>query len=228
MKIHNEKMTVSLLALAVQGALFAMCAMPAHADDEEVAALEKPASFVEIGASNTSHSSAKFGEYTGLNKAGGDVVGNFSVRGGDAYGDSNGTRRYSITGSDLGTTSRSVGGSVSNQGQWNVGIGYDELRHNLTDTFQTPYQGTMGGNSFVLPAGFGLVSTAAVNSTHVGTDALSSTQRAALHLVDVATTRKNGSLSAGINLNAQWDIKLDFNHLEDQTAKATDSNQGCL
>lgn len=219
MKINNGKMRVSLLALAVQGALVAMCAMPAHADDEEVAALKNPTNTVEIGASNTSKSSAKFGEYTGLSKAGGDVVGNISVRGGDAYGDSNGTRRWAVTGTDLGTTSRALGASVSNQGQWNFSIGYDELRHNISDTYQTPYLGTMGGNNFVMPAGFGLVSTAAANPAHVGTDNLSAAQLALFNKVDVFTDRKSGSLSAGVNLNAQWDIKFDFNHLEQSGAK---------
>ena len=148
MRIQNGKMRVSLLALAVEGALLAMCAMPAHAEDDEVAALTNPTSFVEIGALNTSRSSAKFGEYSGLDKSGGTVIGNFGVRGGDACGDSNGTKRWSFTGSDLGTTSRALGATMSNQGQWNFGINYDELRHNISDTYQTPLQGSMGGNTF--------------------------------------------------------------------------------
>ena len=53
--------------------------------------------------------------------------------------------RWSVTGSDLGTTSRALGATVSNQGHWNFGIGYDELRHNITDTYQTPYLGSHGG-----------------------------------------------------------------------------------
>jgi MtrB/PioB family decaheme-associated outer membrane protein len=227
MKIYNGKMRVSMLALAVQGALIAMCTMPAHADDEEVAALKNPTNTVEIGAMNVSQSSAKFGEYTGLNKSGGDVVGNFSVRGGDAYGDSNGTKRYSITGSDLGLTSRALGATMSNQGQWNIGIGYDELQHNLGwDTYKTPYQGSMGGNNFTLPAslvpgGVPVVNTTAAGTTPVGTDraAALAAINAASNQVDVATTRKNGSVSAGLNLNAQWDVKFDFNHLDQSGAK---------
>ena len=227
MKIYNGKTRVSLQALAVQGALIAMCTMPAHADDEEVAALKNPTNTVEIGAMNVSQSSAKFGEYTGLNKSGGDVVGNFSVRGGDAYGDSNGTKRYSITGSDLGLTSRALGATMSNQGQWNIGIGYDELQHNLGwDTYKTPYQGSMGGNNFTLPAslvpgGVPVVNTTAAGTTPVGTDrtAALAAINAASNQVDVATTRKNGSVSAGLNLNTQWDVKFDFNHLDQSGAK---------
>ena len=225
MKNNDGKMRVSLLVLAVQGALLAMCALPAQADDEEVAALKNPTNTVEIGAANVSQSSAKFGEYNGLNKSGGDVIGNFSVRGGDAYGDSNGTKSWALTGSDLGTTSRALGGSVSNQGQWNFGIGYDELQHNVSGTYQTPYQGSMGGNNFVLPANLlsptGVPIVTTLGTAPVGTDASVALAaiNAALRPVDVATTRKNSSLSAGVTLNSQWDIKFDFNHLNQSGAK---------
>jgi MtrB/PioB family decaheme-associated outer membrane protein len=218
MKTNNGSMKISLLALAVQSALFAM---PAYADDQEVAALIKPTNFVELGIENTSASSAKFGEYNGLNKAGGKAVGNFSVVGGDGYADGNGTKRWSITGSDLGTTSRTLGATMSNQGQWNLGITYDELRHNLWDTYQTPYQGAMGGNAFTLPVGFGLISTAARNPATLptGTDNLSPTQQAALNTVDIYSARQNASVSAGVNLAAGWDVKFDFNRLTQSGAK---------
>jgi MtrB/PioB family decaheme-associated outer membrane protein len=217
MKNQNETMRVSLLALAVQGALVAMCSMPAYADDEELAALKMPANYIEIGASNTSRSSAKFGEYTGEDKSGADLVGNFSVRGGDAYGDANGTGRWAISGSNLGLTSRTLGATTGNQGQWNIGIGYDELRHNLTDSYQTPYQGSMGGNSFTLPAGFGVVVNGGPPIT--GTRVLNPTQLGAFRTVDVGTTRKNTSLTAGVNLAPQWNVTFDYNHLDQSGAK---------
>ncbi|ADE12721.1 MtrB/PioB family decaheme-associated outer membrane protein [Sideroxydans lithotrophicus] len=223
MKSNNERMRVSLLALAVQGALIAMCSMPAQADDEEVAALKNPTSTIEIGAENVSQSSAKFGEYTGLNKSGGKVIGNFSIRGGDAYGDGNGTRNWSLNGSNLGTTSRALGASVGNQGSWNFGIGYDELQHNLWDSYKTPYQGAMGGNNFTLPASLlpPTISTVAAGTTPVGTDRASAIAaiNAVTNQVDIYSTRKNGKVSAGVNLNAQWDIRFDFNHLEQSGAK---------
>lgn len=219
MKIENGRMRVSLLALAVQGALLAMCSVSAHADDEEVTALTNPTNTMEIGASNTSRTSAKFGEYTGLNKAGGDVVGNINARGGDAYGENTGTRRWSVVGTDLGLTSRAINATLSNQGQWDIGVGYDALRHNLSDTYQTPYAASMGGNSFVLPGTFGLVSTTAVGTTPVGTDGLSAAQLAAFHPVDISTNRTNASVTAGVNLDSQWSIKFDFNHLSQSGAK---------
>jgi MtrB/PioB family decaheme-associated outer membrane protein len=209
MKTRNGKMKVRALALAVEGVLVAMYAMPVHADDGQAAALTIPASSMEVGVLYTPQSSAKFGEYTGVNKSGGYLNGNFSLRGGDAYGDSNGTRRYEFTGSDLGLTSRSVGVTMGNQGQWSLGINYDQLTHYTSDNFQTPYVGNMGGDIFRLP-GFG----AAAN-----TRTLSAAQLGLFHNLDVNNNRDNISLTSTRILNRQWDIKLDFNHLDQSGAK---------
>ncbi len=232
MKIDNGNTRKSLLLLAVQGALIAMYALPAHADDEELAALKNPANFVEIGAENVSRSSAKFGEYTGENKSGGYLIGNFSVRGGDAYGESNGTKRWSFTGNDLGTTSRSVGGTVSNQGQWNIGIGYDELRHNISDTYRTYFQGSNGGNVFTVPASFGTFNgnSAVITTPYAaGTGAsrnLNATQLALFHNEDVHTTRKNASFAAGFNFSPELRLQFDFNRLKQSGAKLLASGAG--
>jgi len=212
MKTNNENMRVSLLTLAVQGALLAMFAMPVHAADEaddEVAALKRPVNSIEVGVTNVSQKSAKFGEYNGLNKAGATMIGNFSLKGGDAYnpfGDS-GTMRWGIYGTDLGTTSRALGGSVGSQGKWDLSIGYDELTHNITDTYQTPYLGAMGGNTFVLPVGF-----AALPNTNLITPAQ-------LQTVAISSTRKNTKVGAGVVLNDQWSFKVDYNQLVQSGAK---------
>lgn len=218
MKTNNEKMRVSLLALAVQGALLAMFAMPqvanaADAVEDEVATLKRPENYVEVGVGNVPQKSAKFGEYNGLNKSGASAIANFNIMGGDAYNpfDSAGTMRWDINGSDLGTTSRALSGSVSDQGKWNLSIGYDELRHNISDTYQTPYVGAMGGNSFVLPAGFG-----PVTNTITG---LTAPKLAAFNQIDISTTRKNGNVNAGLVLNDQWNVKFDYNRLNQSGAK---------
>src|SRR5512135_1771296 len=99
MRTRNENMRVSVLSLAVQGALAMMFAVPMAASaadtlENEVAAIRRPTNFVEIGAENVTRDSAKFGEYNGLNKSGGELIGNFSLRGGDAYEGGNGTKRW--------------------------------------------------------------------------------------------------------------------------------------
>ena len=213
MKTNNQSMRVSLLTLAVQGALFAMFAMPAQAEEDEVAALKRPVSSVEIGVRDVSQKSAKFGEYSGLNKSGTDVIGNFNIKGGDAYSPfgGDGTMRWGIYGSDLGSTSRALGGSVGNQGKWNLGFGYDELKHNISDTYQTPYVGAMGGNSFVLPAAF-----TPVANTLTG---LTPAHLAAFHNVDISSTRKNANVSGALVLDDAWSVKVDYNQLSQSGAK---------
>ena len=218
MKTRKENLAVTALALAVQGALVAMCAMPlaASAQDADTAALTQPTNYVEIGAENVSKDSAKFGQYNGLNKSDGYLIGNFGLKGGDGYGMGSGTTRWSITGTDLGTDSRELGATVGSQGQWNLGINYDELQHNLADTYQTPLQGSMGGNTFTLPANFGVINE---DRGAVGTQALTPAQLADFHQQDVYSKRKNTGFTAGYEFSPQWNVKFHYNRLDQSGAK---------
>lgn len=214
MRAKQQKLTISVLALAVQGALAAMAATPLAAmaeGEDDVATLVNPTNYVEAGVANVSHDSPKFGEYNGLNKNGGYGIVNFGVKGGDSYGQNTGTRRWSVTGSDLGTSSRAIGGSVGDQGSWNLGVNYDELRHYTTTNFQSPYQGSVGGNSFNLPAGFSTVA-----NTRTG---LTATQAAAIQTQDVHNDRKNTAINGSFNFNANLQFTFDYNHLDQSGAK---------
>jgi MtrB/PioB family decaheme-associated outer membrane protein len=218
MNTRNEKIRVSILALAVQAALITMFALPAGADDAanaEAESLKRPTNYVEIGAMNVVHDSAKFGEYNGLNDSGVYAIGNFDVRGGDAYDEGEGTMRYEAKGINLGTTSRTLGASAENQGKWKAGVGYDELRHYLSDSYQTPQQGSMGGNNFKFPANFGTINGNAAPSARV----LNATQLGAFDQKDVYTERKNSSFSAGYTFTPQLSLDFDFNHLDQDGAK---------
>jgi MtrB/PioB family decaheme-associated outer membrane protein len=226
MKTSKEHFASSKLTLAVQWALVAMLAMPLMAVAEDAAnaeaeaeALKRPTNFVEIGAMNVGQDSAKFGEYNGLDKSRLYGIANFDVRGGNAYDGGDGTTRWQIKGVDLGTTSRSVGGWVSNQGLWDLNISYDELRHNITDTFQTPFQGSMGGNNFALPLTFGIIDAAHRDAAGTGTQGMTADQLASFHTKDVHTDRKNTSFNAGYNFDLRWSVQFDYNHLEQSGAK---------
>jgi MtrB/PioB family decaheme-associated outer membrane protein len=209
MKAANGKMKASVLALAVQGALGALYAMPASAQDESAASLRAPASYAELGVLNVTRNSYKFGEYSGLRSSGVYLNGNFDLRGGDAYGEGNGTHRWEIHGSDLGLTSRSVGATVSNQGRWSFGVNFDQLTHYTSDSYQTPYSGTMGGNSFTLPS-FGTAANART---------LSAAQLSQFQTMRISNDRQNSSATGTIILDRQWSIKVDFNRLEQTGAK---------
>lgn len=219
MKVHNKNLKANALSVAVQSALVAMFAMPvlgfaAEPTDADVAFIRKPTNFIEVGAMHVSRDSAKFGEYNGLNDSGTEFVGNFSVRGGDAYQGGDGTMRWGVTGNDIGTTSRELGATIENQGKWNLNIGYDELRHNITDTYQTPLRGGMGDNVFTLPSNF-----APINGATPSARSLTPTQLGAFHSEDVSSTRKNTSFGAGFQFSPQVSLKFDYNHLDQSGAK---------
>ncbi|MGZ3157957.1 MAG: MtrB/PioB family decaheme-associated outer membrane protein [Burkholderiaceae bacterium] len=228
MKTHDGNCARRVLAVAIQGALAAMFAAPlgayAQTDaDDDAAALKHPVSTVEVGVMNVAPGSTeKFGEYNGLDKGNAYPIANFNVRGGNAYLDPNGTMRWGMSGTDLGTTSRELGADVADQGLWNLGLRYDELRHTISNTYQTPFQGSMGGNSFTLPSTFGVINTTAVtgsNSQLVGTRNLTAAQQAAFQTQDVGTTRKNSTFSAGYILSRQWNFQFEYNHLDQSGAK---------
>lgn len=230
MQTHNKYFALRKLTLLVQGALIAMIASPlvTLAADDEASSLTKPTSSIELGVQSMPRDSAKFGEYNGVDESGAYLIGNFNIRGGNAYkayegGD--GVNRWEAYGVDLGTTSREIGGSVSNQGQWSLGLKFDELRHNISDTYQTPLVGKMGGNSFTMPAAFGVINTAYVQDLalpaldQVGAQYLTPTQQGLFHTVEVHTTRENSSLNAGYTFNQQWSTNFDYNHLNQTGAK---------
>ena len=226
MKTNKDDFTIKMLTIVVQGALGSMLVLPlmVNADDAanaDAAALKHPNNFVEIGAMNVVHDSAKFGEYNGLEQSGAYGVGNFDMRGGSAYEDGDGTMRYEAKGTNLGTTSRSLGATISDQGKWSLGAGYDELSHNITDSYQTPYQGEMGGNSFRLPGAFGIINTSVPGSTTAtgGTRGLTTNQKSYFREEDVHTDRKNKSFSFGYNFDTQWNVQFDYNRLDQTGAK---------
>jgi MtrB/PioB family decaheme-associated outer membrane protein len=203
-----------MTAIAVQGALLALYALPVQAEDDLVTSLTRPDNYVEIGVTGVDQDSAKFGEYSGLKKSEATAIGNFSIRGGD-YGAPDGVTRWSVSGRNLGLTNREFGASYSRQGQWNIGIGYDELQHNTTDGYQTPYIGSMGGNEFTLPSGF-----TKIGNTTLTTDGnLTAANYEKFRTVEVNNTRKNTSLTAGYSFGPNWRLSFDYNNLEQSGAK---------
>ena len=200
---------VSAIALGV-ASMFGTGA--AFADDEELRALTQPKSEVQVEVINVDTSSAKFGEYNGLNKQGPYVNGGLNVRGGSAYKDneSGGTYRWSVTGENLGLTSRSAGAGVSDQGSWSLGINYDELQHNTSDTYQTPYNGNIGsGGAFTLPQNL-LGSITTNNNANVAND---------LKTVNISNTRQNSTINGTAVINANTNLTFEFNNLTQTGSK---------
>jgi MtrB/PioB family decaheme-associated outer membrane protein len=109
------------------------------------------------------------------------------------------------------------------------------LTHNISDTYQTPYTGTMGGNVFTLPASFGVINTAylpsvATNPSYkIGSQILSPAQLAAFQTVPVHSDRDTSKFSAGYTFNPQWSLKFDVSRIDQTGAKlyspATDAGK---
>jgi len=136
-----------------------------------VAELTQPSSEVEVGVGAVTGDSFKFGEYNGLQRQGAFGIGGFSLGGGGLY-DSSSVSRWSLLGSELGLDTRQVEGAFREQGRFEVDLGYDQLRHNISDTYQTPYLGT-GSEVLQLPSNWLKPVVPQVNATSVNDRALS-------------------------------------------------------
>lgn len=152
MNTQTNGATARASAAAVRGALIVLAL--AGYTDRAVAQSgtgSKPASTIEVGPSAATDGSYKAGEYNGLEKKGANALGNIDWRGGGAGFNSDSALRWRIKGTDLGLETRNVSAEITRQGRFRFTFGYDELRRNRSDTYQTPYLGT--GSSFLtLPA----------------------------------------------------------------------------
>lgn len=216
--MKSSLMTMRWSPVALAAAL-ALSSGMARADDDEVAALTQPSNVVELGLYSLPRGSTKFGEYSGLIDPGNKLTGQIHWRGGSGYADnqSGATRRWSLLGTDLGLTSGALGLTLSEQGEWALGLNYDELRHNLGNGYQTPYVGTSGGNTFTLPAGFGLVTTSGTGA--LGTNNLSVGQLAAFHPLDISTVRKTTQFTGKVAIDSHLDLNVDYSHLQQTGSK---------
>src|ERR1700730_16124395 len=220
---------------ACTGALATLAlGVPAQAADTSAAELTQPTSTVEAGVGSVSRSSFKFGEYNGLQDRGPFAIGNLDLRGGGRY-DSDDTSRWAIQGRDLGLDTRSLLLDYGKQGSFRFGIGYDELRRNYSDSYQTPYLG-VGSSNFVLHANWlkplvPQVSGSALNyrslSTVEGTASalngaglvrpptsaqlttlsrIFAADTPAFRTVDLSTKRRSFGTSFGFSFDPQWEL----------------------
>jgi MtrB/PioB family decaheme-associated outer membrane protein len=186
------------------------------ADDDVFPSLKSlicPTSFIDLGATNVPKSAPQFGQYNGMAHSGVYGIAGFGVAGGGCQNAS--LLRWDAYGSNLATTSRNLGADIEQQGLWSIGLNFDQLRHYTTTGFQTPYQGSLGGNTFTLPSSFGYINT----GTNGGSQSLTAAQLAAFHGLDVYSERKNTSFSASYAFNTEWNAKLDWKHIDRDGAK---------
>jgi MtrB/PioB family decaheme-associated outer membrane protein len=147
---------------------------------------------VEGGLGTVSESSAKFGDFTGLDKKGG-----YLVLGGDAKYRGPGGAWGTATASDLGLDSRSVEAEGGMEGRFALRLGYSEIPRHFTDNALTPFQGN-GGSVLTLPAGYPALDT--------GSMPLSST----LQPVEIGYNRKRFDLGGQALAGTNWSIKASW------------------
>jgi len=149
MKSHRIPMRLRASVVAVHGALLVLAGQ-AFAAEPNLVDLVQPKSTVEVGVANQSEFSAKANEFTGIKRKEPFLFGHVDLRGGGAW-DSTDASRWRIEGTDLGTKSGSLEAEYGVQGRYRVRFGYDELRRNQSDSYQTPYLG-IGTNTLLLPS----------------------------------------------------------------------------
>jgi MtrB/PioB family decaheme-associated outer membrane protein len=230
--------------MAVHAALASLALVPAAALADEPATPD-PATAkgtIEIGVGNVSNSSAKFGEYNGLDKKGAYAIGNFDLRGGGNNPDD--PTWWRITGTNLGLDTRNVTAEYGRPGSFRLNAEYDEIVKNRSDTYTTPYTQS-GASSFLLPGSWIVprvpqVSASAGNFR--GLDPVTGTANALVNGVstpptaaqaatvantiaadvplfkqhDISTERKRAGAGFVYNFDPRWDVRASFNH-EDKT-----------
>jgi len=103
---------------------------------------------VALGGGYVDESSAKFGDYTGLDEDGAVVVAGAE---GKAATDSGYTISYELT--DLGLDSREARIEGGKQGSYEFGLFYDRIPHTIFDTTETVFGG-VGSSNLALPSGW--------------------------------------------------------------------------
>ncbi len=218
MKNSRARFVRKASVAAVQAAVLAIAAMAAAraADpDPALRALTQPTNSVEAGVGYVSESSAKFGQYNGLFNNGPYAIFNFDWRGGAGYDlNSDSAVRWRLFGSDLGLDTRTAYAEYGDQGKFRVFAGFDELRSNYTDTYQTPFNG-VGSNFLSLPKNWVKPVVPQVSTTAGNLRALSPTTGLANAIVNGVVTPPTAAQRAIVNniiandVPAFGDINLD-------------------
>ena len=152
---------------------------------------------VQLGAGYLDDSSAKFGDYTGLDDKGGYVVADAegTYAGEDGY-----QMSYELT--DLGLNSRAITLEGGVQGTYDYALWYDRVPHTIWDTTRTPFDGN-GTRNLTLPPGW----------VDAGSTAGMTTLDADLHDVDVGYDRDRYGVAGrylwGQNLVLTVDFRRD-------------------
>ena len=227
---HQPPLALRASVVAVQGALALFAAVaqaqtpaqPAALDfnDPAVRELTQPVNTIETGLIYVDQSSAKFGEYNGLQREG--LKGNlgFDLRGGGAYAPASGSNeRWRLTGRNLGLEVREIDGEYARQGEFRFGVSYDELLRNSYDSFRILWNGA-GTRTLTLPAGYPAAGTRAT-FTNLQNAIPSSVIPALLQRHELETKRTRYGLAGEMNLTPVWTLSVNARSEKKEGTKLT-------
>ena len=179
-------------------------------DADALAELTRPQSKIEIGAGSLSDNSFTAGNYTGLDKQGGFLIGNFDLRGSQySYGNANDDKtRWRLTGANLGLSSRSLSAEYGRQGAYRITFGYDEIPRRRSDSYQTPFLGA-GSANLTLPAGF-------VRGADTGA---MSTLASGMQPYGVQVKRQRSEIGVSYWLSREWELRAGLRNDDSDGAK---------
>ncbi len=222
MKNRNTVLRTRPLTIALRTALATLAVVsvaPAAMADAALQQLIQPTNTISFGGMWVQHDSDLFGQYNGLENSGQTLLGDFSLRGGNGYGQQPGANTWFVQGKNLGTTSRSLSAGVADQGTWSLGLSFDQLRNYGGDSLDsnpgnilTPLVGAPGGNSFSLPSGFGYVST---NDNGTALITPGTAQAQFFHTDQLYVQRNTTKFNASHQLNKQWNITFNWTNIRE-------------
>ena len=206
---------VSAAVLAMAAASVAYAADPAPADPA-VTALTQPTNSIEAGIGYVTQDSFKYGQFNGLFNKGAYGILNFDVRDQTPY-DADSALRWRIFGTNLGLDTRSAYAEVGKQGSFRISVGFDELRSNYTDSYQTPFLGN-GSNFLTLPSTWLKPVVPQANATGGNFRALSPTTGLGPTIVNGVVTQPTAAQQATVNGIIAADVPS-FNNLNLDTVR---------
>ena len=197
----------TVFCAALVGASLAAAASAEEAGtNQAVRDLTQPNSSVEVGIGDVTDGSYKFGEYNGLQNSGQFGVGSFDLRGGGSY-DSSDATRWRINATNLGLDTRNATAEYGEQGRYRVTLGFDEIRHNITDSYSTPYRG-VGTDVLGLPSSWLVPIVPLLSATAPNARGLSDAVATSSALVRGVLTPPSGAKLAASNTLMAADLPL--------------------
>ena len=200
--MHTRSLILSLAVASCLAAAGATAAEPPAPNTSEWTCSKCPfpkgyQADATLGGGYVDESSAKFGQYTGLDEKGGYVVA-------DAEGSYDGESGYGLSYelTDLGLNSRAIDIRGGKQGAYEFGLHYDRVPVTIWDTTETPFN-NVGGKDLTLPSSW-VYGGSTAGMTSLGQD---------LHGVDVGYDRDrygaDGKYFWGPNVVLGIDYKRD-------------------